>query len=130
MTRTEQISRLVNQFSPLVRKVGEIDEDQYVVLEESGDVVACVKFVKVSWYQAEISHLVVQPGYRRQGYGRRAVAAACEKAKEAGARLAQCTIRDDNTASAMLFSSEGFRCTAQGFIGPSGKELQVWQKAL
>jgi GNAT superfamily N-acetyltransferase len=127
----QQIVELVNQHSPIVRKIrlSDVLEGNYDVIVRDTIVVACIKTAKLSWYQTEISHLVVRPEYRRQGNGRALLRRMCESAYQAKSRLAQCTIRKDNRASMSLFETEGFRLVSS-ITGLSGTAVGVWQKVL
>lgn len=126
-----EIVEIVNTYSPLVKPITlkRAKDDQYLALRVDGRMIACVRIEKVSWYEGNISHLVVAPEYRRQGLGRRMVERACKEIRRQRGRVAQATIREDNKASQRLFTSLGF---VQGvsFIGPSGRRLGVWQKSL
>jgi ribosomal protein S18 acetylase RimI-like enzyme len=119
---------LVNEHSPIIRSIESADPAEYIRTFR-GDLVGCVRVKRVSWYQFEVSHLVVEPAYRRQGIGYSLVNKAVAKIRELGGRLAQCTVPVDNEASIQLFKRAGFR-RCETFIGMSGNEIQVWQRAL
>ncbi len=128
-----QMVELINEHSPLTIKVTpqKIDRDfsSYTVIEEDSVVIALGKLLKLSWYQGEISHVVVRPEHRRTGYGHRIVENVCDNAAALGLKVVQCTIRSSNDVSQRLFSHMDFRpCTA--FIGPSGHRLDIWQRVL
>jgi len=126
-----QIMEMVNEHSPIVRKlrISDVSNSWYVSIEADEKVVACVEVHRVSWYQAEIRHLVVLPDYRRHGLGSDVLAKACSEAREAGLKVAQCTIRTDNYPSLSLFALDGFTSTLQ-FQGLSGNTVSLWQKLL
>jgi N-acetylglutamate synthase-like GNAT family acetyltransferase len=124
-----QIKSLVNRYSPILHRVEKIDDADYCVVDDAGQIIACVKMKKVNWYLAEISHLVVQPGLRRQGYGQEVVRKALRKAREEGSKLAVCTIHTTNDASQALFHRAGFRPVVE-FPGLSGRSVAVWQLVL
>jgi len=128
MTPAAQIAALINEHSSLTVTISpeQVSKHCYVTLP---GVKACAKVQKLAWYLAEISHLVVHPDFRRRGHAGEIVWLACLQAKEMGARIAQCTVRHDNLASRSLFDGMGF-VRGVSFIGPSGKEVSVWQKTL
>ena len=125
----DQIANLVNGNSQLAFQLEEVDIDKYAVVRNDDRVIGCIKVEKLSWYQADLSHLVVDKEFRRNGLATELIGTACEKAKKLGARIVQCTIRTDNVPSCCLFQKSGFSSGAR-FTGPSGKEVQVWQKSL
>ncbi len=126
---SEQILELIRAHSPLADFPGSIDAGQYVSHSLNDQVIGCVKVVKVSWYLAEVSHLVVAPEHRRQGNGRRLVSLACKRARALRARVAQCTIHTDNQESARVFAANGFQAGIT-FTGKTGRALTVWQRSL
>jgi N-acetylglutamate synthase-like GNAT family acetyltransferase len=129
-TAREQIADLLNRHSRLVRRLAaaDIEKGHYITIEVDDTVLASVCIKKLNWYLTEIKHLVVHPNYRNQGFGRAAVE-RCTEAKAKGARIAQCTIRNDNTASESLFGSEGFQCVGH-FEGLGRTDVGLWQKVL
>ncbi len=130
-TQQQQVADLLNNHSRLARSYAaeEIDIDRYILETDGEEVVGCVKWNKPTWYQAEISHLVVDPACRRKGVGTELVRRALEAAKEDEARVAQCTIRNDNYPSLNLFGSAGFRSPLQ-FEGLSGSLVSLWLRVL
>jgi ribosomal protein S18 acetylase RimI-like enzyme len=126
----QQITELVNRYSPIVRKVSldDVVSSDYDVIVKDDQVVACIKAAKLSWYQVELTHLVVKPEYRRRGYGRALLRRACETAYTK-ARIVQATIRKDNRPSMALFETEGFRLV-NNITGLSGTPVGIWQKVL
>jgi ribosomal protein S18 acetylase RimI-like enzyme len=127
----QQIVELVNQHSPIVRKITleDVVSANYDFIERRGIILACAKVTKLSWYQAEITHLVVHPEYRRRGHGRAMLRRACQHVVRENARIAQCTIRKDNRPSMSLFETEGFRLV-NSITGLSGTEVGIWQKVI
>lgn len=131
----KQIFDLISKHSPLATSVtlaqirGQIDKGSYRVIVEDDLLIALGKLVKLSWYQAEISHVVVRPEFRCRGYGRRIVRDLCGYAQDLGVKIAQCTIRSNNTASRRLFGGAEFH-PAASFTGRSGHKLDIWQKVL
>ena len=130
----EQIARLLNQRNELTRqynaaKVLEHAEN-YLYLKQDAEVSACIRLSRVQWYQVEIHHLTVSELHEGRGYGRKLVRRALTQAREQGARVAQCTIREGNVRSERLFVSEGFARTCAFFNAMSGNTVFVLQKAL
>ncbi len=107
------------------------DETTYLVLLGSSDhlVIGSIQVRKVQWYQAETCHLTVHPAYRRQGFGTALKHAAEDQARASGAKIAQCTIRDDNTASRELSRGAGWS-EVTAFRGDRGNTVRVYQKTL
>ena len=106
------------------------DETTYLVL--LGDdhlVIGSIQVRKVQWYQSETCHLTVHPAYRRQGFGTILKHAAEDQARASGAKIAQCTIRDDNTASRELSRGAGWS-EVSAFRGDRGNTVRVYQKTL
>jgi ribosomal protein S18 acetylase RimI-like enzyme len=135
-TQAEQIAFLLNKQNKLD---GEYDadrvlssEDQYLFEtdEATGDISAAVEIKRVQWYQYEILHLSVSPDHRREGLAKRLLIRAEEFAKQNRARILQCTIRADNSASCALFKSVGFKHTATFNNVLTGNNVTVWQKEL
>lgn len=126
-----QIVALVNHHSPIVRKIGlsDVMASNYDITEKDGLILACVKSVKLSWYQTELSHLVVHPEHRRRGHGRALLRRVCEKVRQSQGRLIQVTIRRDNRPCMSLFETEGFRLV-NTIIGLSGTPVGIWQRVL
>jgi ribosomal protein S18 acetylase RimI-like enzyme len=84
----------------------------------------------VQWYQTEILHLTVAASATRQGYGKALLCEAESAARESGARLLQCTIREGNTESRSLFEEFGFKHVSSFFNKKSGSNVAVLQKVL
>ena len=127
----EQVAELINTHSSLVEPVfaDQVRQNDYCIVLDGDAVVGCAKTSRVSWYQAEISHLVIRPEHRKRGLARNILGMACDKARGMNLKVAQCTIRRDNAASETLFYRSGFQLTLV-FTGLSGKPLGLWQKAL
>ena len=104
--------------------------DEYIFESEGDTVVACVEVKRVQWYQREILHLSVRADRERRGWGTRMLAMAEQRARERGARIAQCTIRVGNVGSESAFRRAGFRETCRFENAASGNEVAVFQKAL
>jgi ribosomal protein S18 acetylase RimI-like enzyme len=77
-----------------------------------------------------VLHLTIAEDYERKGHAKSLLREAEEIAKAEQARILQCTIRDDNTASATLFERFGFRRVGTFFNERSGNNVNVYQKIL
>lgn len=105
-------------------------EYRYLTDDIQGVIIAAAQVKRIQWYQHEILHLSVSPHHQRKGLGRRLLADMELDAKNNGARILQCTIRDDNVASKALFAAVGFACTATFHNSRTGNNITVWQKVL
>lgn len=105
-------------------------QDSYIVRVADGTVVGVVKVTKVQWYHCEISHLCVSPDNRRHGVAKELLRAAEEKARHAGAKIAQCTIRANNEASLGFFHAQGYMAGVVFFNSGSGNRVATYQKVL
>ena len=99
-------------------------------LSEIDEVIACVEVKKVQWYQVEIRHLTVAAAFERKGYAKALLCEAERFALRQGARLLQCTIREDNVPSRKLFEGIGFLHVGSFFNERSGNNIDVFQKVL
>jgi ribosomal protein S18 acetylase RimI-like enzyme len=97
---------------------------------DAGAVVACVELKYVQWYQCEVLHLTVAKGHEGLGHARKLLAEAERVARERGARIIQCTIRDGNDRSRKLFEAAGFRLVGTFFNELSGNNVIILQKVL
>ena len=84
----------------------------------------------MQWYQAEILHLTVHQDHEGKGYAKQLLANALDRAKAQRARVAQCTIREDNNRSAKLFAEFGFAQVGRFRNEMSGNNVGVWQKII
>lgn len=125
------LTNLINRFGDLHSEVLISSEAArfYCTTLREGRLVGCIKLQPVNWYQADLSHLVVHPEYRRQNIARILIAKACRRARLADCRIVQSTIRHNNTAASDLFCSSGFMPTVS-FTGLSGQTLAVWSLVL
>jgi ribosomal protein S18 acetylase RimI-like enzyme len=99
--------------------------------ELDGDVlVACVEVKHVQWYQCEICHLSVNAAYARKGHGSRMIQKAEAKARLAGARIVQCTIRVGNVESEGVFRKQGYAQTSCFYNERTNHYVGVWQKVI
>ncbi|MBL4909895.1 MAG: GNAT family N-acetyltransferase [Alteromonadaceae bacterium] len=129
-----QIAGLLNAENQLV--VGYTEEkvlsasDNYVYEAVDGVIKAFIECKKVQWYQYEVCHLTVAPDFRGQGLGEVVINKALSYAASLGARIVQCTIRDDNGASKGLFAKCSFAQTSTFYYPNSGNNVGVWQKVV
>ena len=133
--QAETIAELLNRRNQLTvpyttqRVLNEVNNYRYR-LSPDGNVIACIEIKKVQWYQVEVLHLTIAEDYERKGHAKSLLREAEDIAKAEQARILQCTIRDDNTASATLFESFGFRRVSSFFNERSGNNVGVYQKIL
>lgn len=127
----QRIVTLVNRYSPISEEITaeRVKKSRYLLHEVDGVLAGCVKIERVSWYQWEISHLVVDPIFRSQGVGTDLVRQACQEIEEDGGRVAQCTVHEGSVSSERIFRHFGF-VEGVRFIGITEKGLRIWQKAL
>lgn len=76
-------------------------------LEVSGELVGAVVATHDS-RKGWINRLVVEPDYRRRGYGAQLIAAAEDVLSEQGMRVIAALVESDNPASLALFRKEGY----------------------
>jgi len=134
-SQADQIAALLNERNELTvqytrQRVLEHAGNYICRHSESGEVVACVEVKKVQWYQSEILHLTVTESQERKGHAKALLCEAERVARANGARLLQCTIRVDNTASRHLFEGSGFLHVGTFFNQGSGNNVGVFQKVL
>jgi ribosomal protein S18 acetylase RimI-like enzyme len=139
MTLTEahadQIAALLNGRNQLTKKYsrGSILNQAANYLcrfSESNKVIACVEVKYVQWYQTEVLHLVVDKSEVRKGHAKALLCEAERVSSANGARLLQCTIREDNTESRSLFEGFGFSQVSRFFNSHSNNNVAVFQKVL
>jgi GNAT superfamily N-acetyltransferase len=131
----EQIATLINTQNELTVTYTAAKvlrhEDRYIVrADESGNVVGVVEVKNVQWYQCEVDHLSVSPKHTRQGIGSWLLEQAETRAKELGARVAQCTIRVGNVESEGLFKKYHYAPAVTFRNERSGNDVTVYQKVL
>lgn len=131
---SELISTLLNKRSSLsveynAQKVMN-NFSQYRYFMDGDELIACVQFKKVQWYQYEVLHLVVAQEYIGQGYAMKILDLIEGEARQYGARVLQCTIRKDNVASMNLFLGKGFVVTCQYYNRATGNWVNILQKVL
>jgi GNAT superfamily N-acetyltransferase len=89
-----------------------------------------VEVKQVQWYQCEIDHLSVREDLEGHGIASALVAEAEARARQLGARIAQCTIRVGNKDSERLFRKKGYMPTVTFSNVDSGNRATVYQKTL
>lgn len=134
-TQADAVAKLLNTRNQLTvqytrDRVLQESEDYIPRLSETEDVVACVQVKKVQWYQAEVLHLTVAEACERKGHAKALLCEAERVARSKGARVLQCTIRADNTASRQLFEGFGFIHVSTFLNEGSGNNVGVFQKVL
>ena len=130
----DQIADLLNGRNQLVTKYTAQkvlnSGDNYVYLLDNKKVIACAESKKVQWYQWEISHISVSSDYEGKGYGSEILSNAEKKAKDGGAKILQCTIRENNENSIKLFSRNEYSNVNKFFNTNSGNWVLVFQKTI
>jgi ribosomal protein S18 acetylase RimI-like enzyme len=131
----DQIAALLNERNQLTvrytrQRVLENAENYVCRYSEAGEVVACVEVRRVQWYQAEVLHLTVAKSQERKGHAKALLCEAERVGRANGARVLQCTIRQDNTASLQLFEGFGFSHVVTFHNQGSGNNVAVLQKVL
>ncbi|HEV2174063.1 MAG TPA: GNAT family N-acetyltransferase, partial [Nitrospira sp.] len=91
-----------------------------------GRVAAAVEVKSVQWYQAELRHLTVHEEHEGKGLARELAALAEQRARDLGARVIQCTIREGNSDSERLFRAAGYCRTLTFYNSDSGNYVAVW----
>ena len=132
--QAQQIADLLNSRNqltiPYTADRVKASEGDYAFECEGDEVFACVQVKKIQWYQSEILHLSVRSDHEGKGWGTRMIARAEQRAKEQGARIAQCTIRVGNIESESVFRKSSFHETCRFQNAASENEVAVFQKAL
>jgi ribosomal protein S18 acetylase RimI-like enzyme len=106
-------------------------QDRYLVrFSDKPQLIGTVEVKKVQWYQCEIDHLSVYPDAQGQGIAKELLQEAESRAKQLGARIAQCTIKVGNKASEGLFTKFGYNATMTFLNQQSGNRVTVYQKVL
>ena len=132
--QAQQIASLLNARNQLTRRYTAdrvmASRDDYIYETDDETVIACVQVKMVQWYQCEILHLSVAADREGKGLGKQMLARAEVRAKELGARIAQCTIRIGNAGSESVFQKSGFLETCRFKNAATENEVAVFQKAL
>lgn len=130
-----QIAELLNQQNQLVvpytaERILQAAANYLCEFSDEGDVIACAELKKVQWYQFEIDHVTVRPAFEGKGYARRLLERCEQKARETRGRVLQCTIREGNERSQILFEKSGFVRTAGFYYPDTGNNVGIWQKVI
>lgn len=98
-----------------VASVGLLLRDPGVLatLAVHGDSPAGISFARIAGQEAEILALAVVPAHRRQGVGRRLMAAAARECRIAGAARLFLEVAVPNRAARALYAACGFRQVGQ-----------------
>jgi L-amino acid N-acyltransferase YncA len=129
-----QIAGLLNDRNELDQHLTEhsVLEDaqnyRYEVID--GTVIACAASRRVQWYQWEVYHVSVVRGLEKAGHAWRLYNQVVTRAKENGARVLQCTIREGNADSERFFARQGFRKVSRFLNSRTGNVVGVWQDVL
>jgi ribosomal protein S18 acetylase RimI-like enzyme len=130
----QEVAALLNHRNKLARQHSEhsvlAHADDYLTKTLDGRIIAAVQVKRVQWYQAELCHLTVDENYEGKGHAREMAALAEARARELGARVIQCTIREGNAGSERLFRSAGYCRISTFYNGDSGNYVAIWQKTL
>jgi ribosomal protein S18 acetylase RimI-like enzyme len=121
-------NHLTMQYS--AQSVLKANENYLFEVTELNAVIGCAELKAVQWYQSEVLHLSVKKDFEGKGVGWKLLARAEAKAREAGARLLQCTIREGNQESCRLFDRNGFRLVGEFHNANSGNNVGIWQKII
>lgn len=133
--QAEMIASLLNARNELTvgytaQRVLADAENYRCVFSNEGEVIACVEIKKIQWYQHEVLHLTVARNHEGRGHAKVLLCEAERVARRKGARILQCTIRDENPRSRKLFEDFGFRRVSTFFNARSGNNVGVFQKVL
>ena len=131
----QQIATLLNERNELTlsytaEQVLEESDNYIYLLSEEEEVIACVEFKRIQWYQTEIRHLSVSENEVKKGYAKKLFQEAERRSRHAKTRLLQCSIRNDNQPSRFLFESLGFVLVSTFYNETSGNVVNVFQKVL
>ena len=88
----------------------------------------------ISLYQQSTEVISIGPEifepYRREGYAKKAMAHACQLAKQKGYKIVSQQIRIDNDASIALHTSLGFETNGLIYTNAKGNQVAVFLKSL
>ncbi len=134
-TQAVQIAALLNDRNQLVvaydaDRVLAHGDNYLFRADDEGAVIACLELKQVQWYQFEVLHVTVAPESEGQGLARTLVEDAEKAAVKKGAKVLQCTIRDDNARSKGLFQRCGFSQVSTFYYPASGNNASIWQKVV
>jgi len=132
--QAEQIANLINARNGLLPHVTTEDvfknQTEYLFrsIEITGEIYACVRIKKLSWYLA--AHLAVAKTHQNQGNAADLLEQCIAVAKDQGARLLSCTVKAENSISKRLFLSKGFMYVNSFVNEITGNRLNVYHKDL
>lgn len=131
----KQIAALLNARNQLtvkytLQRVLDHSENYVCRFSEENEVVGCVEIKPVQWYQTEVCHLTVTETETKKGHAKALLREAERIARASGARILQCTIREDNIASRSLFEGFGFSHVSTFNNPSSGNNVCIFQKVL
>ena len=122
----EQIEEMIREWNR-----GEFNDKYFEMLAILSDerIVGTISLYQHSIEVISIGPEVFEP-YRKNGYGKEALAQACKKAEENGYKIVSQQIRTDNVASLALHSSLGFATTGSVYINAKGNQVYIYLKSL
>ena len=131
---TKQIVSLVNEHNQLSKPLARenIYLNDYFYWYQNGVIVGCLRLLKYNFYLWELSHLCVNPDYRRQGVAN----FLCNEAESfartrsfSGAKLLA-TTRENNEAMHLLLNSRKYNVINSFVYNKTGNTLLAWEKCL
>ena len=122
----EQIEEMIHEWNR-----GEFNDKYFEMLAILSDerIVGTISLYQHSIEVISIGPEVFEP-YRKNGYGKEAMAQACKKAAENGYKIVSQQIRTDNVASLALHSSLGFATNGSVYTNAKGNQVYIYLKSL
>ena len=80
---------------------------RFLVLREGINILGYGGFWKVE-DEAQVTNIVIQPGLRRQGHGRRLLEALIDQARKESCRFITLEVRSQNVAAQAMYAKAGF----------------------
>ena len=105
---------------------------EYIVAELDGKIVSYAG-AWVSFDQAEVMHIAVEPKFRGQGIGTLIFGALIEAVKKRGAKSVTLEVRPSNTAAVKLYENFGLKSVGRrkGYYLDNGEDaLIMWNTKL
>ena len=133
--QAQQVAELVQRGGQLARTVAasevQAEAVRYRYLADgNGDVVGAVRTVNAQWYQADLSQLAVASGRDAAAVTPQLLQIAEGQASANGARIAQITVRQSDTATQQALAAAGYRQVGRFHNARSQQNLGVWQRVL